>query len=564
MGASDTNLTQLDKLRSMQDALIHSEKRFHDITNAAGEYIWEINPDGKFYFLTRRAEDIYGRTVDFLKGKYIFDFIPQNDRDRIRALLEKSVSNKAAFKDIEIQTIHRNGLPIWQKLTGLPVLNKGGEVDFFRGVGLNISEYKKTFLQLQEREKILKAKIEELNNTHQILEEKSKDLKESSKELKNAKESAEQANIFKSHFLSNMGHEIRTPINGIKGMLELLNQTKTNLEQSKYIKTALNSTSSLFQIINDILDLSNLQSNKVTFEKASFNLEEMIEDFMESMSSRASEKKLKLIWEIAPYTEVNLKGDIERFKQILFNLVSNAIKYTAQGSVSILINSQKIEKNKLLHRVIVRDTGIGIDQDTAKILTQQLNDKTRKMTNEYYKIGLGLPICNELVHLMGGNIGLNLDYKDGTEIWFSLPFEKSKKEIPKTAHIQNTAAGSNGNANILVAEDNQVNQIYIETLLRKKGHKVKIAKNGIEAINCLKEDKFDLILMDIQMPEMDGLEATKEIRKLKSRKAKTPIIALTANAMIDHRKEYLNQGMNEYVSKPIDQDELWQKINQFL
>jgi PAS domain S-box-containing protein len=562
--ASNNSLMYLEKLRSTQDALIHSEKRFLDITDAAGEYIWEINPDGKFYFLTKRAEDIYGRTVDFLKGKYIFDFMSQGDREYIHTLLEKSVKNKAAFKDIEIQTIHRNGLPIWQKLTGLPVLNKDGEVNFFRGVGLNISDYKKTFLQLQEREKILKAKIEELNNAHLILEEKTKDLKESSKELKSAKETAEQANVFKSHFLSNMGHEIRTPINGIMGMLELLNQTKTTLEQSKYIKTALSSTSSLFQIINDIIDLSNLQNDKVTLEKTSFNLEEVIEDFMETMSARASEKKLKLNCEIAPYTEINLQGDLNRFRQVLFNLASNAIEYSAQGSVTIIINSQKIKKGAVLLKVTVRDTGIGIDHDTAKILTHQFKQKNGKTKNEYYKIGLGLPICSELVHLMGGDIGINLDYKNGTEFWFSLPFEKSRKEVPKTPHVEETRLAQNKNANILVAEDNQVNQIYIETLLRKKGHKVKIARNGLEAIDCLKEDKFDLILMDIQMPEMDGLEATKKIRKLKSRKAKTPIIALTANAMTDHKIEYLNEGMDEYISKPIDQDELWQKINQFL
>lgn len=387
--------------------------------------------------------------------------------------------------------------------------------------------------------------------------------KEAARELKRAKEAAESANKAKSQFLANMSHEIRTPLNGMVGMIDLTMRSNLNNDQRDNLNIAKSCTNILLKVINDILDYSKMEAGKLTIENISFNIKDLVEDIVKVHTIRASEKGLDLYYQLADGLPWDLIGDPSRLKQILNNLIGNAIKFTENGNVSVSVKKYMREGDLLELLFAVADTGIGIAKDNLDLLYKSFSQVDSSYTRKFGGTGLGLVISKQLIEMMGGKIWNDSMENNGTTFYFTIKLEiGEKKEENKSVIVPEFKNGSS--YNILYVEDEKVNQMVIEHFLKDKGHSITIVENGKEAVSVAKNNKFDVILMDIQLPEMDGIQATAEIRKREERLGlHTPIIALTAYALKGDREKFLSLGMDEYISKPVDRDILLHFIEIF-
>lgn len=395
--------------------------------------------------------------------------------------------------------------------------------------------------ELRASKRILEEKIKELNQTNQVLE--------ASIERSNVMAvEAASASVAKSAFLANMSHEIRTPMNGIIGMAQLLQESNPSDEQKEYVDAIRKSSDVLLDLINDILDLSKIEAGKIDLEHIDFNLGHVLDDVQHLLMAKAAAKGVHLEIEIEKDMPLILKGDPTRIRQIVLNLAGNAVKFTDQGKILLTVNVLERMGDTILIRFTVKDTGIGISKEKQKTLFKPFTQTDISTTRKYGGTGLGLNISKQLVDMMGGTIGVESTVQKGSTFWFTILFEYGRKDRV-TATAKTIDSVEERLFHILVAEDNPVNQKVIETLLLKMGHSVQMAQNGIEAVKMVREENFDLILMDGSMPDMDGFEATKLIRSTGNT---IPIIAVTAHAMQGDRQEFLNAGMDDYLAKPID------------
>jgi PAS domain S-box-containing protein len=637
-----------------QERLRISEARFREVVDVPGKFIWETTLDGRFTFASDRVEELLGISPEEMTKRGFFDGALPEDAVIASAKFSYAAKKGQRFSDLEFRSKNKEGNVIWLSARGAPLNDSVGELIGYRGICEDITDRK----HIQE-------------------------------ELISAKEAAESANVAKSEFLANMSHEIRTPMNAVVGMTGLLLGTELNPEQRNYAQTVRQSADTLLTIISDILDFSKIESGKLELENHPFDLAVLVEEAVDCVGLQAAEKGLELHWHLAPDLPPGFHGDATRLRQILVNLLSNAVRFTSLGDVSV--NVGKAENQTGEHFVLfsVWDTGIGIPADKIDRLFQSFSQVDASTTRKFGGTGLGLAISRKLTEMMGGKIWVESEEGKGSGFHAAIPLKEAlppkplvpnpilkgktlliaaghpgvctmiangvkswgmstvvassaaevmkklragqtfqaaliEEDLPdmsgkklvqdirrqrgadashcvllcslqqqaaysknpppgfvaclaKPVHFQqlhgilatslkgekvtdnllrstgriDTGFGQRRPLRILLAEDNVINQKVATRILSQMGYRPDVVQNGLEVLQALERQKYDVILMDVQMPEMDGLEATRQVRELWTGSKRPWIIAMTANAMESDRQMCFNAGMDGYISKPV-------------
>lgn len=388
-----------------------------------------------------------------------------------------------------------------------------------------------------------------------------RELKEAEEKLKKEKERAELSEKTKQLFLAKMSHEIRTPMNAVLGFAKLLEESLETKEQLEFIRIIIKSGDDLLVILNDILDFSRMEAGKIVFENTPFNLRNAVQTTMLMMELKSNQKGIGLKCNIDPSIPEMLVGDSVRLNQILLNLVSNAVKFTEKGEINVTVTCADITTNNILLDFGVKDTGMGIPLNKQEKIFESFEQATNDTARKFGGSGLGLSIVKQLVNLQHGEIFLYSKPGSGSDFHIKLPFVKCEDEVRKVVPEQPLTITRDGaGINVLVAEDNMINQMLVIRVLKKQGFETDIAENGLVALDKHLNNNFDIILMDLQMPEMDGYEATRKIRELETPKKEVPIMAMSAHTIKGEYEHCMETGMNDFISKPFDTKELYEKI----
>ncbi len=514
--------------KNIEDQVQINEKRYRDIFNYSQALICTHELNGKILTTNPAILHALQYTEAEMIGRSIKDFIP--------------LEQQGQFESNYLDVINKSG----RSQGVFSVVNKAG---------------KKIYLLYQN------YKVEEPGAKPYIIGF-SQDITQrilAEQELMHAKKTTEDSAAAKKTFLANMSHEIRTPMNGILGLAALLAKTTLNAEQQSYLSIIQDSASNLLAIVNDILDLEKIEAGKMQLEEIPFNVADKINTIIHSFSFKAEEKGIRLSHINGLPKSLHVKGDPYRLVQILNNFLGNAVKFTGRGSITLESKIKFDKEDWMAIEFIIQDTGIGIPEDKLNAIFTPFVQASSNTTREYGGTGLGLSICKNLIEMQGGEIWIESQVNKGTTFRFILPYKKHEEPLPETVAPGAANYSSLGRRHVLVAEDVELNQFLARHIMQGWGFDVTIADNGRKAVDTLQQQYFDLVLMDIQMPEMDGITATQHIRQLADpQKAAIPIIALTANALKGDSETYINAGMNDYLSKPFTEANLFDVIKRNL
>lgn len=511
-----------------EEILRQSELRYRTLAEASEDMVFIISPKGTIEYLNDYAARQFDQPASALIGKQMADFFPSTEEERRWELFQKVF--KSGQSDYSENLTNLGGQLRWLGSNLVALRDADGNITSVMGVGRDITEKKRS-----EQELII------------------------------AKELAEKLAGAKDRFLSNMSHEIRTPINGIIGFTRLLLQHDFPEKQKQQLNAIRTSSDILLVLVNDILDLAKINEGKMSLEETDFKLSELVDNILATFELRFDEKKLKVLSHYDKNIPQLIIGDSVRISQILLNLINNSIKFThAKGQITISVNLLHDDEEKATIEIIIADTGIGIAEEKLDTIFEPFTQNNDGIVHLYEGTGLGLSIVKRLTNLMKGSISVKSVLNEGTTIIVIIPLKKTnateiaaKKETLLLADDLNQI----GPLKILLAEDNEINQLLAQTILHQFGFEVDTAENGNIAIEFLTINQYDIILMDLKMPEMGGFEATQYIRtRMQLPKSMIPIIAITADVTKVDIEKYNEAGMNDYITKPFNQTELLNKI----
>jgi PAS domain S-box-containing protein len=532
-----------ERMRS-QEQMRESEERYRDLFENANDIVFSLDLKGNLVSVNKAGELASGCTRAELLRMSIVDILAPSERQRATQELEQRLAG-APSRMIELLCRRKDGSPLYLELTGRLVFHEGRPAGL-QGIARDITERK-----AWQRKR----------------EEYSAELRSKNQELSEALAAAREATEAKSRFLANMSHEIRTPMNGVVGMTELLLGTPLSAEQREYADTVKASAESLLLILNDILDISKIEAGRMELYEALFDVRELVVGVMALARPAAQRKNLELGFQVDDGIPALVRGDDTRLRQVLANLVSNAVKFTERGSVSVRLAVEGRGPDTVTVFCTVEDTGIGIPSGQALRLFDSFTQGDSSTTRKYGGTGLGLAISRQLIEMMGGQIGFDSEPGHGSRFWFRVrlgrePESTPRAEVPATATPP--AAAPPRSARILLADDNEVNRRIALRMLERAGFQAEAVPDGKCAVDAVRTGRFDLVLMDVHMPEMDGFEATRTIRRMADGVGRTPVIAMTARAMAGDREKCLDAGMNDHISKPVRREELVGAIERWL
>jgi PAS domain S-box-containing protein len=545
MSSREREYSELLRRAAQRDAT--HERRYRELLDNSSDIVYTHDLQGSLITWSKAGEIITGYTQREISGRNLMELVPTEHREGVRNLM-RAITEGRGSETFELVIQAKQGALVILDVSTRAITQEGRKVGVL-GFARDITARK---------------------NAEEAL-------KRSEFEAQRAREAAEAASKAKSEFLANMSHEIRTPMNCILGMTELALDGPLTAEQREYLELARTSTGSLLTIINDILDFSKIEAGKLELDLTRFSLVDLVKTTVKHFVPRARQKGLEISYHIAFGTPDVFLGDTGRLRQVLTNLVGNAIKFTERGSVTVRVKPELQSESEALLRFEVIDTGIGISREKQQIIFDAFAQADGSATRRYGGTGLGLSISRQIVELMDGHIGVESDPGKGSTFYFTLRLRKINEAaegrglaglVNQDADGQTGASAETGEPlRILLVEDNPANQRLTLYMLRKQRYEVTVANTGLEALAALDEeglDGFNLILMDVQMPHMNGLEATAAIReKEKGSAARIPIIALTAHAMKGDMDRCLDAGMDAYIAKPIHRDHLLEMIERF-
>mgnify|MGYP001221058014 FL=1 len=530
------------KRARVEASLKQTEDRFAIAIDGTqdGIFDWDLETEKIFY--SRRFFEMLGynkgATIGTIKDTQ--DYIHPEDAARVMDVVEKYLAGGLSEYSQEFRMKHKSGRWVWIQSRAKAIYDKNGKALRMVGAHTDI-----THLKMKEEK------------------------------LEAEKNQAEEANRAKSDFLAHMSHEIRTPLTAISGIAEIMAKRQDNLDekQKQLVSTLNNSTSSLKDLVNDILDFSKIENGKLELNEEAFNLGELFESVISMMSLKANESGVSFVFDYEETKDTDFIGDAVRLRQIVVNLIGNAIKFTDEGGVTVKANFEDRDGRDFL-RVDVADTGIGIAPENYDLVFERFRQADSSVSRKYGGTGLGLPISRNLARLMGGDIHLSSETGKGSTFSLLIPCKYDKGtqhenraalEMGKKIN-EKLRAALTGEDKALIVEDYEGNVVVIGYILDEVGITYDVARTGLEAVNLWKDHHYDVVLMDVQMPEMDGFTATKEIRAMEAQKdlSRTPIIGMTAHALVGDKDKCIDCGMDAYLPKPIVESALKKEILKFL